>query len=1210
MYLKRLELYGFKSFADRTRLEFGPGITAIVGPNGSGKSNLVDAVRWVLGEQSARQLRGSRMEDVIFAGTETRKGVGLAEVVLVLDNEDGRLPVEFSEVTIARRVDRAGGSDYLLNGTRVRLKDVQELLYDTAIGREAYSIVGQGKIDEVLSARDEDRRGLIEEAAGIVRYKARRREALRRLEEAEQRLVRLRDILRELDDRLAGLTEQAKKAHIYRQLRAELVELETRLYAAQAREAERRLEERRRAAEAVRREAEALRSELEAVEAERSARRREAQEREGALEAARTALLEAERLLESLRTRDAVLAERSTQLAEQEQRLRSQLDELKRRLVEQSSSGRQVEERLAALERELAAAREERAQREREREACRQAVEKAEGALASAREELFAALQQASALRNERQARERERAQAEQRGKRLAERARQLGEERQRLRQEMEAAARRVLDLAAEAEVAAAEERRWQEGRQAARAEAAEAARRVQRLRQQLGETRSRLRLLEEMRREHEGFFEGVRAVLAGRDAGDPAFAEVRGAVAELIRVDPRLERAIEVALGPALQHVVTETAAGAERAIEALKRARAGRATFLPLDTIRPGEPRPEDRGLARQPGAVSWAIDAVEFDPSLRPAMANLLGRILIAADLPAARRLAALSGYRYRIVTLEGDVVHPGGAMTGGHERRRREAPGLLGRERQIESLRQQLDEIARQLQEAEEARRAAEEQAIRAEARIEELRGLRHRREVARAEVEQARAAAARQLARVEASLAEVQAELDDLARAGAPQAEAAIAEQLAAAEERRRAAEEGVAKAEAVLAAARADLERASAAAAQAAARCDTLARERALVAEQAERARRDGGRLAAEVERLQAEVARLAGERHSLAGEREGLAAQQERQAAEVAARREELARLLEARDRAAQRAEELEGRAEEARRRLDRLGERLRHLEVEVARLESERDRLRARLVEEYGVHALDAAGADQEGVQNWQAAERRARELRRRMAELGDVNLAAVEEHERVCERYAFLERHCQDLERAREDLRAVIAEMDREMERLFRVAYDRLREEFRKVFRELFGGGHADLVLGEGDALEAGVQIVAQPPGKKLQHLSLLSGGERALTAIALLLALIRVKPTPFCLLDEIDAALDDRNVERFARYLRRFTDTQFIVITHQKATMAAADTLYGVTMPESGVSRIVSVRLADVAAGGEASAAGATTGGGGRREVNAG
>ncbi|HEY8393245.1 MAG TPA: chromosome segregation protein SMC, partial [Thermaerobacter sp.] len=1176
----------------------------IVGPNGSGKSNLVDAVRWVLGEQSARQLRGNKMEDVIFAGTETRKGVGLAEVVLVLDNEDGRLPVDFSEVTIARRVDRAGGSDYLLNGTRVRLKDVQELLYDTAIGREAYSIVGQGKIDEVLSARDEDRRGLIEEAAGIVRYKARKREALRRLEEAEQRLVRLRDILRELDDRLEGLTEQAKKAHIYRQLRAELVQVETRVYAAQAREAERRVQERRQAADAVRREAAEIRSQLEAVEAERAERRREAQAREQAMEGARAALLEAERALESLRTRDAVLAERAAHLAEQEQRLRRQLEELERRLAEQSTSDRAVEERLAALERDLAAAREERARREQERDACRQAVEEAERALASAREELFAALQRASVLRNERQARERERAQAEQRSRRLGQRAEELRQERDRLGEEVQAAARRLQELAAEAEAAAAEERRWQESRQAARTEAREAAGRVQRLRQQVGEVRSHLRLLEEMRREHEGFFEGVRAVLAGRDAGDPAFAEVRGAVAELIRVEPRLERAIEVALGPALQHVVTETAAGAERAIEALKRARAGRATFLPLDTIRAAEPRPEDRDLARQPGAVSWAIDAVEFDPSLRPAMAHLLGRILIAADLPAARRLAALSGYRYRIVTLEGDVVHPGGAMTGGHERRRREGAGLLGRERQIEVLRQRLADLSRQLQEAEEARRAAEERASQAEARIEALRGRRHRCEVARAEAEQARAAASRQLARVEASLAEVQAELEDLARAGGSGAEAVIEEELAAVEERRRAAEEAVAAAERALAEARAALERAADATAQATARCDTLARERALVAEQAERARRDGGRLAAERERLLPDVTRLAEERRSLTEERRQLAARQERQAVEIASRQQELARLQAERDRAVQRAEELERRAEVARQRLDQLGERLRHLEVEVARLESERDRLRARLVEDYGVDEREI-----ETIEDWQEGERRARELRQRMAELGDVNLAAVEEHERVCERYAFLERHYQDLERAREALREVIAEMDREMERLFRAAYDRLRQEFRQVFRELFGGGHADLVLGEGDALEAGVQIVAQPPGKNLQHLSLLSGGERALTAIALLLALIRVKPTPFCVLDEIDAALDDRNVERFARYLKRFTETQFIVITHQKATMAAADTLYGVTMPESGVSRVVSVRLADVAAGDEPGPAGAGSGGG-RREVSVG
>ncbi|HEY8487726.1 MAG TPA: chromosome segregation protein SMC, partial [Thermaerobacter sp.] len=1155
MYLKRLELYGFKSFADRTRLEFGPGVTAIVGPNGSGKSNLVDAVRWVLGEQSARQLRGNKMEDVIFAGTATRKGVGLAEVVLVLDNEDGRLPIDYSEVTVARRVDRAGGSDYLLNGQRVRLRDVQELLYDTAIGREAYSVVGQGKIDEILSARDEDRRGLLEEAAGITRFKMRKKEALRRLEDAEHRLLRLGDILRELEDRLDGLTDQARRAHLYRQWRDELAELEARMVTAQAVQAQRRLDEQARRLEGVRQQLAAARARLVTAEASRDRLRAQARAQEERLEAARAALAEAERALEGVRTRLAVLEERATHLEERQRQLARRATELAGQRAAQVAGAEEAARRHQALVAELEAARREEAQARTAVDEAARALEAAEAALAAAREAHLEALQEASRLRNEQQARQRERAQAAQRAQRLRDRLAGLEAEAARLAEAERAAGAELERLAAAAAEAGRQEEDARRALAAAQEEARAAARDAQQLRQQAGEAGSRLRVLEEMERDHEGFFAGVRAVLAGRDAGEPAFRDVVGAVAELIRVEPHLERAVEVALGPGLQNLITRTAAGAEAAIEALKRARAGRATFLPLDTIRPAAPAEADRHLDRQPGAVAWAIDAVQFDPSLRPALAHLLGRILIAEDLPAARRLAAASGQRYRIVTLDGDVIHPGGAMTGGHDNRRQESAGLLARRRQVEALRARIEQLAAALAQAEERRRRAEEAASRAAAALEEARRRRQQEAVARARLEQQRQAAAQQRRQVEATALDLQAELDELASAAGP--EEAAAGQVEAAEERARQAAAAVAAAEAAVREARARRDEAAAALARATARVEGLAREGRLLAEQAQRARQETERLDAEAARWQEEAGRLERERAELGDQREQLQVAAAEHEARVDACRQDVEAARQERDRLAAQLEAVEGEVVAARAELDRLAEDLRRLEVEAARLETERDRLVARLAEDYGVQEVP-----DEPPPGWQEGERRVAELRRRMAALGEVNLAAVEEHERVCQRYAFLEQQYRDLQQAREALRTVLAEMDREMERIFRVTYERLRVEFRQVFRELFGGGHADLVLGEGDALEAGVQVVAQPPGKRLQHLSLLSGGERALTAIALLLALIRVKPTPFCLLDEIDAALDDRNVDRFARYLRRFTGTQFIVITHQKGTMAAA------------------------------------------------
>ncbi len=1183
MFLKRLDLFGFKSFADRTEIEFVRGLTAVVGPNGSGKSNVADAIRWALGEQSARSLRGARMEDVIFSGSETRKALNFCEVSLTFDNADGLLPLDFGEVTVTRRYYRSGESEYLLNRQTCRLRDIVELLMDTGVGREAYSLIGQGQIDEILSNRPEDRRGIFEEAAGIVKFKTRRREAERKLAEAAEHHGRVRDILAELDGQMGPLQERAAIAQRYQELQRRMAEVHIALLAHEAGELLSRRDDAVRRTELVQSSLEEVSEQVRTMEADVQELRRQADgteyrigETQNGLLAATAAVeqCEAERRLAFERHEHALAALEEMRLTDE--RLQAEKEELER---EQSV----LRERREELRREQADAL---AELERRRQGGRteKVLESCKAEIANAREELIEVMRRQAAGRNELQNLEQKlenarrglaRAQAEegtieeqvaallQRREEVVLRAGEVHEEGRRMSAEAERADQRVAKA------------------QQALQEVAEKLEKLERTSLQM---HTRLTALQDMQRDMDGYAAGPRAVLLAAQAGK--LSGIRGAVADLIDVPEKWRLAVETALGGALQHIVAATEASARQAIELLRRRQAGRATFLPQETIRGRRMPPHDVQMVKSAaGFVGVAAELVEVDGEYRFVIDSLLGNVLVVETLPDANRIARVLQHRVRIVTQEGDVVNPGGSMTGGATGRK--GPAILGRQQEIEALlaqekaaAQEIVQIREEREKKEQAVKAAHFIFQQAQARLAELaRAAQEAAMEERTVASELEKTALRKEAVVRERVAhdaEAKQSLDRLV--AAKRDGDAFLTRIAELETRVAVAEDRLQSAE--------DAARDQG---------DQLTELRVSLAQREEAVRGVEDALRRLEERMTAigrDLARLQGERADMrerlaqsredrerygAKGREAAALRDETQAALVCLRaeREERVRILDEGERvcAALRAEERQGQ------------ERLRAGEAARARAEAEVEAKIETLRERYGV-GLELALAKHSLAVSAAEARLQLTALKKEQDALGDVSVGAVEEYERLAERYRFLREEERDLNDARTQLQTLLDEMDTEMARRFQSTFEDVRGHFSSVFHRLFDGGRADIRLTGEDPLCAGIEIVAEPPGKKMQSLTLLSGGERALTALALLFAILHVKPVPFCILDEVEAALDEANVSRFADYLRTFADvTQFVLITHRRGTMEAADVLYGVTVHESGVSRLVSVRLVD-------------------------
>ncbi|AZK47825.1 chromosome segregation protein SMC [Paenibacillus lentus] len=1183
MFLKRIELAGFKSFADKTEMEFVRGITAVVGPNGSGKSNISDGIRWVLGEQSAKSLRGGKMEDIIFAGSDSRKAVNYGEVSLTLDNTDHALPLDFSEVTVTRRVHRSGDSEYMINKQSCRLKDITELFMDTGIGKEAYSIIGQGRIEEILSTRSEDRRGIFEEASGIVKYKSRKRDARRKLDDTEQNLLRIHDLVSELEDQIGPLKEQSEKALRYKELREELKHKEISLYVHQIEKIHETWSEANAKLAKLQEEQLALSTIVSAHDAKLESDRLALRQIEEHIDVLQGQLLEYSESFEKSEGFGEVLKEREKNLIQNREQLRQSLAVNEERYAQRAEEMNALSEKFAEAEKQLNELRTELSAEEVK-------LIGVTGGISQAQEEalkgqLLETMNEMAEARNEIRYADQQKESVQRRMDRSEEEGLKWQEDLARLKGR-KADLERVLSRLSK-EIADLRSRYITESErhQSLQKLAEESSTNIRKWEQRREALISRRDTMKEMEEDFDGFILGVKEVL--KASRKSLLGGVHGAVAELIRVPEKLELAVETALGAAMQHIVMENEAVSRQAIAFLKQRQLGRATFLPLDVIRPRQISAADkRTLEEAEGFIGIGAELVGHDPRYANIVGSLLGSVVFASDLERANKMAARCQYRFRIVTLEGDVVNAGGSMTGGSQHRKNS--NLLGRKRQLdqlagdireseemlEKLRLGMNDVRAQMkqceQELDKLREAGDSKRAEEQSQTSELKQVKHELRHVSEQFElygQEKGHYAQEIEELVKSKAAAEARLQELEKE-----EQTIRQSIQAAEFARKANESvkeelqhqltGLKVREGKL-----DQE------------CNSLREQLQRSEEEFEIQKKELEQNRSILQSIEADLKQNEIQSVNQREEMNDFRLKKERTSEQLEMERASRIVLV-------KKLEDGESETKEQRIGLKAVEEQLRQTEIQANRLDVELDNILHKLSEEYEL-SFELAKQRYAVPEDVPQTQGEVKELKRQITLLGEVNLGAIDEYERVSERYQFLTEQKDDLIEAKTTLYQVIKEMDDEMSKRFKITFDAIRKEFGTVFTKLFGGGRADLVLIDPDnLLETGIDVVAQPPGKKLQNLQLLSGGERALTAMALLFAILHVKPVPFCVLDEVEAALDEANVARFAQYLREFSEqTQFIVVTHRKGTMEEADVLYGVTMEEGGVSKLVSVKLED-------------------------
>lgn len=1184
MKLKKLELYGFKSFAQRTEIVFDEGITGIVGPNGSGKSNIGDAVRWVLGEQSAKTLRGASMSDVIFNGTQKRKPLSYCEVSLVFDNDDHALAMEAAEVMVTRRVYRNGESEYYLNRTACRLKDVVDLFRDTGIGKEGYSIIGQGRIDEILSRKSEDRRQVFEEAAGIVKFKARKEEADKKLQRTLENLERVDDILDELTKRLKPLEEQSRNARVYLELSTELKDLDLNLFLIRSDRARARLSE----LESELLTVQTILADTESNLTDKTTRRDETQNRidqlEEAITKARTELMEcAEHVHESQKKLSALQSRRETR-SENRQRIVREQEEAQERLAEIEKDHVRIQ---ADVEKQhsLIADAEQILRATQEAAEKAQAKEKeADAALEAQKAAVIDQMNRLSDVRNDKTRLNTMQAQMETRLTEIEESSGAL--------QEQEAALREAL-TAVEKQMETENQHQQQcqeklaQARQASdEADAAYANLRadVEKQSADMQAAASRHNVLTEMTRDMEGYNMAVRRAMTY--AKQRGLTGVKGVLAQLMTVPQAYETAIDMALGAAQQNIVTDTEETAKELINYLRQNRLGRATFLPMSAIRGKTLYGNERNALKLPGCLGVASELVQCAPEYRGIVENLLGRTVIADNLDHGIPIMRAGNHAFRLVTLEGDVMHSGGSMTGGSAQSK--VSNLLSRERELKELTAKLQtgraELDKCRQELTQRQQTAQEKREKVSDAVNAL----HQQEIA----------VAREQARRESVFADLNTHLQRMqeteqARVQLHQSLEDIRQQLETIEHQRTGAQGDQSAMEQKTIEMQNALVKARA---EASAENDRLM-VRTLQLSDLRHGLSDLERDEAHAQQDQAQILREQERREQLLHEMDELDAIDEndmkREEAESARRQKEQLRQESAAQAIEQRRSQVQSDLRDILSDMENLheaynrdSEKLHKTELAKARIEGDQKNLQNRIWDTY---KLTYAGAEEfrRTPFDEKESDRRAAELQGQIRALGTVNVGAVEEYAETKARVDDLTAQQQDLKRAEMDLRELIERLLIQMRSTFVENFSKMQGYFAETFTRLFGGGHAELKLMDpDDPLNCGIEVNAQPPGKKLQLLSLLSGGERALTAIAILFAMLKLKPTPFCILDEIEAALDDANIGYYADYLKEYSKgTQFIVVTHRKGTMERCNSLFGVAMEEQGVSRMVSVSLQD-------------------------
>jgi chromosome segregation protein len=1179
MYLKSIEVQGFKSFAHKMLFEFQEGITGIVGPNGSGKSNVADAVRWVLGEQSAKQLRGGNMQDVIFAGTELRKPQSFASVAITLDNSDHKLDIDYEEVKVTRRLYRSGESEYLINENPVRLKDINELFYDTGIGKEGYSIIGQGQIEKILSSKPEERRELFDEAAGVVKFKRRKATAVKKLEEEQQNLLRVNDILRELTSQLEPLRKQSESAKIYLDKKQNLKELDINMFLIEMEHIEGQLsdinekagiaqgdmDETSKKFEQTKAEYEKLEHDMEEIDRlssevheDTAAKAMSIQQMTGQIELLNEQINTVHANDEHYKNRRAAIAEETTKRQEEKNRHREEQEHLDAEIASISEEQKTESGKLTAFEKE---------------------IDELSTQIEKTKAELIELLNSRATVKGRMQRYDAMLEQIDIRKAEITSRTLALKTEESKADTLIRDTKKEMESIGSEIEGLEKNEKEDEEKIASYQAEIAEGNKQMD-----IGQTTyhreaSKLESLKTLMEHYDGYGNGIRRVMEEK----PNEPGIKGVVAELLKVEKKYELAIETALGSKSKNIVTDNETTAKKMIEFLKVNKLGRATFLPLTNLEEVK-KFEQPDVLSEEGVLGLASSLVDTEKGFEVLKGYLLGRTVVVDHIDHALRIGNKYRHGLYMVTLQGELFTPGGSITGGAFKN---SSTLLGRKRDIDELTVNVDRLKKEMDEMQKsidgkraARNALRDEVVELQAKLQDARIRQNTAQLKIRQAEDSLQASRTGAISLDKENEEIAGQIAEVRSSSA-----SIQKEIQASEEKEKELNETAS----ALQAKEDELQK--------------LKDKQSFLLEGVHvkyaGLTQQSGFLSSNLERLEREMA-------ALAAEDEGLTASMDsgiREADEKRAKIEEVRTAIEEAKQASEenvkkeqeyisRKQELSESHKGFFSQRDQLSERLAQLDKECFRLntqkehlEESRDAQTTYMWEEYEITPNQARGMRNPEYTDRSSLKKDVNRLKEEIRQLGDVNVNAIEDYKALVDRHTFLSTQHDDLVKSEETLQNIIEELDKGMRRQFNEKFADINTEFNKVFKELFGGGTGRLELEpDVDVLEAGVNIISQPPGKKLQNMMQLSGGEKSLTAIALLFAIQNLKPSPFCLLDEIEAALDDPNVTRFAEYLHKLTkNTQFIIITHRRGTMAAADRLYGITMQEKGVSALVSVSL---------------------------
>ena len=1182
VYLKRIEIAGFKSFADKTVIDFENSVTAVVGPNGSGKSNITEAIRWVLGEQSAKSLRGGKMPDIIFAGSDSRKPLNVAEVTVLLDNSDHYLPLDYQEISVTRRYRRTGESDFFINKQPCRLKDIQELFLDSGLGKESFSIISQGKVEAIFSSKPEDRRGIFEEAAGVLKYKQRKKKAEQKLFETEDNLSRVQDIIYELQEQLTPLAEQSEIAKKFLQLKEELTQTDIALMITEINVAKKEWEEKQTQLTQFNQELTKLATHIQSQEAVLSEKRKQNAKKDRQIEKGQQSLLALSERLKQAEGQKDVLIERTKHTQKSTQEYQASLAEAQKKVAHFEELQEKLTKETTEKETEIQEAQQQLMKTQQELEKYQKSTKEL---LSELRDQYVDLMQEQANVGNELKYLERQYLQETSKSKQtlakqseveasvlaLSSQKQELSEKQANLQQALVKNQHELEEVQTKGKTVQTKLTNEQP--------------KMYQLMNQVQQLQARQKSLQEIQENYFGFYQGVRLVLQHKQQ----LSGIVGAVAELIDVPSSFTLAIETALGGAAQHVIVENEHDARQAITYLKKQRGGRATFLPLTTIKPRQlPAHVLSQAAAVDGFLGIASEQVTFPAEIQTVVHNLLGTILLAKDLTSANAIAQTIRYQYRVVSLEGDVMNAGGSMTGGANKRGNQG-SLFSQNQELKQLTAEYEQADQQLQNQEKIVQELQTKVADLSQKQEKLRTQNEQLRFEEQEI-------TNQLQNITNDLArfEKEKQLSNFETRELQQFIETYQKQQAELTARQKEIEQQRQQIDEEIKSLNQESDQMEEKRSQVQARKAQEQADLAVLKEQFNHlqiqlrgARVQKNEALERQTSLEQQLATLTADFSDHEITEESLASQ----ITELAQQREELQAELvavkEQRERTQKEIDQLETvLAEKNQQQKQQLTEQSK-LEVQKHRAEMLLDHQLSYLQTEYQI-SFEKAVTDYQPTSDIVSSRTKVAVLKEQIADLGPVNIRSIEQFEQVNERHTFLATQRDDLLSAKNQLFETMEEMDAEVRARFKEVFEAIRQEFKVVFPNMFGGGRAELVLTDpSDLLKTGIEIEVQPPGKKLQSLSLLSGGERALTAIALLFSIIRVCPVPFCILDEVEAALDEANVKRFGRYLSDFQDdTQFIVVTHRKGTMVAADVLYGVTMQESGVSKIVSVRMEDI------------------------